>query len=139
MAIGAVLVDRARVIERLAAGVKVEGTTMTATSSSAWFRARLFLEGSPERREQGERKKVVATPQLMFAMKDENGELISGLDDSFPTAVLAKSKVEVNSAQLGRSVWFVTGDPQPIRKKRSVIGWLANLERVVERPVKGVV
>jgi hypothetical protein len=96
-----------------------------------WFRARLFLDMQQyaERDEQGERRKVVHTPQLMFGVRDVVGGAV---------AVLAEEEVEVDSPEFGRQVWRVTGDPQPIRKKRAVIGGLVTLERVVERGRAGV-
>jgi hypothetical protein len=131
VAIGAALVDRARTVRREATGQRVEGTSLMAPVFGEWFRARLFLDMQQyaERDEQGERRKVVHTPQLMFGVRDVVGGAV---------AVLAEEEVEVDSPEFGRQVWRVTGDPQPIRKKRAVIGGLVTLERVVERGRAGV-
>lgn len=128
MAIGAVLVDRARKVSRESTGRKVEGTTLMSPTHGGWFRARLFLNDAPERDESGERRKVVQTPQLMFALTDEQSE---------PVRLYAEDKVEVTSNELDAGTYRLTGDPQPIRKKRAVLGYLANLERVVERGQEG--
>jgi hypothetical protein len=127
--IGSALVDRARIVERESTGQKVEGTTLMSPTHSAWFKCRLFLESASERKEQGERRKVVATPQVLCALRDENGELV---------VIEAEMRMEISSTELGTATWNVSGDPEPIRKKRSLIGWLASIERVVERPRAGV-
>lgn len=125
MALGAVLVDRARVLRRQAAAQRVEGTTPMVTVGGAWFRARLFLQGGREMEgEQASYRRVVPGPQLMYALRDADGQPIElGFDD----------RVEVDSPQLGRAVWRVNGEPEKIRKRRAVIGHLATLERVQER------
>lgn len=129
MAIGAVLVDRARVLSKESAGRKVEGTTQMTPVIGPWFRARLFLpaageDDGPSGNGYG-RKRTVARPQLMYALRDTDG---GDIDLHFD------HKVEVDSVQLGRAVWEVDGEPEKIRKKRSLIGHLANLTKTTERP-----
>jgi hypothetical protein len=122
VALGAVLVDRARVVRKQAAAARVEGTTPMVPIAHAWFRARLFLEGAPEREQEGMRR-ATPGPQLLYALRDTDGDAIDlHFDD----------RVEVDSAELGRAMWRVNGEPQPIRKRRSLIGHLATLERVQE-------
>lgn len=131
MSITAVMVDRARIIERVETGKKVEGTTTMAPVHGPWFKVRLFLDmaQSPERSEQGERKKVVQTPLMMFGVKTLDGA---------PLELVAEQQVEISSPRFGTAVWRLTADPQPISKKRRVIGGQVSLERVAERPRRGV-
>jgi hypothetical protein len=125
MALGAVLVDRARILDKRAAASRVEGTTPMVQVELPWFRARLFLPGTRESDgHDGSYKRAVPGPQLMYGLRDSEGDAIELAFDM---------KVEVDSVQLGRAVWRVTGDPERMRKKRSVIGHLATLERVLER------
>lgn len=129
MALAGALVDRARTVRRESTGRKVEGTTQLTPTHGEWFKARLFLKAAPERREQGDRKKAVATPRLMFLVNDVGGD---------PVDLHAEDQVEVASPELGTAMWRITEEPEPIRKKRRVIGWEVGLERVLETQRKGV-
>ena len=124
MAIGSVLVDRARLIEKQAASAaRVEGTTQMALVKGAWFKCRLFISPNTEDTGPGDgsgRVRNVDSSQLMWAMKDLDGELVS---------VPFDAKVEVKSKQLGDGVYRIIAEPQQLRKQRSVIGHLANIER----------
>jgi hypothetical protein len=128
MALGSVLVDRARIVSKEAASARIEGTTQMATVTSQWFRARLFLPSAgendgPSGNGYG-RTKVISRPQLMWGMRDLDGELID---------VHFDHKIHVVSVQLGEAIWQVDGEPEKIRKRRTVIGHLATLERTTER------
>ena len=123
MAIGAVLVDRARALVKEPAAQRVEGTTTMARVPTKTFRCRLFLPGgnesvAPSPPGGDGRVKVIERPQLMW---DRKGPLVH-----------FDQEVEVVSNELGTAVWKVAGEPEKIRKKRSVIGYLATLERVRE-------
>lgn len=135
MAIGAVLVDRARVLRKVGASARVEGTTTLTTVPGAWFRARLFEGTANEFSTPGApstgRVKAVEHPQLMWAIHDENGDTIDvNFDD----------KVEVDSG-LGHAVYQVTRQPEQVRKKprSSIIMHLADLERVREHEFEAIV
>lgn len=124
MALGAALVDRARPIRKRKSAERVEGMTMVRPVSGEWFKARLFPVASPaEEDEQRGRRRALKRPQLMYGVKDAVGD---------PIVLSFDARVEVDSPQLGRSIWRVTGVPQPMRKKRSVIGFLADVEQVDE-------
>lgn len=123
MAIGAVLKDRARVIRKVGASERVEGTTQMRTIKSDWFRVRLFLPGgnesvAPSPPGGDGRVKDIKRPQLMWK---SDGETLN-FDD----------QVEVDSPQLGRAVWKVLGSPEPIRRRVNLIGYLANLQKISE-------
>lgn len=131
MGLVGVLVDRARLVTNTSTGQKVEGTTLMTEGHGEWFKCRLFLDMQqyPERTEQGGRRKRVKTPQVMFGVKDLQGD---------PLDVRGDQQIEVESKEYGRAMWQITADPQPIRKKRRVIGGLVEVERVVETPRQGV-
>lgn len=130
MSLGSALVDRARVVRRESVGVKREGTTVMSDTHGSWFKVRLFLEAAGERDEQGGRKKAVSTPQVLYGLRDLDGELVD---------LHAEDKLEIASVLGGgHELWRVMEEPQPIAKKRSVIGGLARLERVIEPTRKGV-
>jgi hypothetical protein len=118
------LVDRARIKEKVGTGTKVEGRTIHADTTGAWFRARLTLPaGQKQQDESGQRRKERKQPTLLYGKRDTEGE---------PVELEADQKVEVESEQLGSAVWRVVGTPEPLRRRRSLLGWLATLERVSE-------
>lgn len=123
MALTAALVDRARPVERRRSGRRVEGRTVFGEARGAWFKARLELPQAPEGAEAptGVRP-VVTAPTLMYGVRDSDGQ---------PVELTNQKRVEVDSKELGRATWDVVGDPQPIRKKRTLLGWQAQLRRVV--------
>lgn len=122
MALGAALVDRARVVRREEAGRKVEGTTTYGTTLGPWFKARLFPEISREQLDAANRRRIIPNkPTMLAALKDENGDRV---------LITNEARLEVDSAELGREVWDVTCEPQAIRKKRAVIGWYFSVQRV---------
>jgi hypothetical protein len=125
MALGAVLVDRARPVRKRATGEKVEGTTPMAPVHGAWFRCRLTMpKGYENGGTQQSARRSRRSPELMYEMRDLAGDdIVLRFDE----------EVIVESAELGTSRWKVNGDPEPLRKKRSVIGWIATLERVDEK------
>lgn len=124
MGLGAALVDRARPLRKEPTTARVEGTTRVAWTTHEWFRARLFLGGDAEgEAPQSNHKRVLRTPTLLCGRADSSGAaLVIQHDD----------RLEVDSAQLGRAVWEVTGEPEPLRKRRTVIGYQLTLRRVVE-------
>lgn len=126
MPIGTALVDRARLVTMEAATARVEGTTQLAPVYGEWFRCRLTLPGSQEGPDEprGYRRSI-NRPSLLYGVRDRAGQTL---------AIRFNHKVVVESKEQGiLSVWKVNGDPQPLRKKRSMIGWFAQLERLDER------
>jgi hypothetical protein len=126
MGLGSALVDRARVIRNASASdARVAGSTVLATIDGAWFRARLELPAGTEgpAPENG-RTRGVRSPTLMYEVYDEVNEHID---------LTADDRVEVNSQELGRTMWIIVAPPQPIRKKRRVIGWQTTLRRIDNR------
>lgn len=140
MALGAVLVDRARLLELQAASpVKVEGTTQFATVRGNWFKARLILPAGPQDSTPGDaplmrgigkgRIRALANAQLLLGVRDLESQTID---------IHFDMKVEVRSPQLGNGVYRVMNEPEPIRKKRRVIGYLADIERSNERQFEAI-
>lgn len=129
MALSSALVDRARRVRNEATPRRVEGTTTFATVTGAWFKARLTVPAAPEADDaQGSHRRTVARPTLLLGVRDREGNRLE------PGFLSADDKVEVDSRQFGRGVWEVTGDPEPLRKKRRVIGFQATLAKVDEDP-----
>lgn len=126
VSIARALVDRARVVQREATAVKVEGTTHFVDTTGAWFKARLIMaqiDGEAGGNQPG-RTRVPRTPQLLYGLRDETGgDALLHADD----------RVEVSSAELGDSVWYVNGEPQPLRKRVAMLGWYCDLQAVEER------
>jgi hypothetical protein len=121
MGLTGALVDRARTVESRRSGRRVEGRTVFRPVAGTWFKARLELPQGSETDAPTGARTVIVQPTLMFATRDSDGQ---------PVEVTNQKRVEVDSAQLGRTVWDVIADPQPIRKRRTVIGWQAPLRRV---------
>jgi hypothetical protein len=120
------LVDRARRLIDTPTPVRVEGTTQFQTLHSPWFKVRLTLEAAPESDDpQAAHRRVPRPATLLVGLKDVDHNLVE---------INADDKLEVDSKQLGRAIYQITGDGQPIRKKRKLIGWQATLTRVEEHP-----
>lgn len=126
MGLGAVLVDRARQLAVVGTGTKVDGTTQTAPVEGPWFPCRLELPGTPETDGPGGGpKRTVKAPRIFYRPLAPDGTLV---------ALKATDKIEIVSPELGTAVWQATGDPEPWRKKRRVLAWAINLQRVDEHP-----
>lgn len=125
MALRAVCVDRARLLRKESSAVRVEGSTSFVAVPGQWFRCRLFLTQSTDAEDpsKGHFSSTLA-PQLLCVRRDLDGSRLHLHGDE---------RVEINSRQFGRTLWRMQGEPQPLRKRRRVIGWLAFIERVVER------
>lgn len=131
MALGAVLKDRARYVRNEPAAVKVEGSTVMVSDSSPWFRARLEMTALPESQDSQGRSRIVPAPSLMFGVRDSEGNSL--IRDDGGCVISAQDRIEVESRELGTAIWEVTGDPVPMRKKRTVLGYQAPLQRVDTR------
>lgn len=125
MAFGTALVDRARIVREEPQPRKVEGRTIFSTVTYPWFRARLTIGARPRTADPtGGRTRVESRPTLMYALRDESGE---------PVALDAEDQVEVESVGQASGLWRLDGQPQPIRKRRTVIGYEVTLRRVEQR------
>jgi hypothetical protein len=124
VSLNAALVDRARRLVGTPTPVRVEGTTQFQTLHLPWFRCRLTLSPAPESDDpQGARRRVPRPASLLIGLKDTDGNL---------NEVHADDKLEIDSKQLGRAVYMLTSDGEPIRKKKKLIGWAATATRVEE-------
>lgn len=130
MGLTAVLVDRARLVEKAATAAKVNGRTTFTTVTLPWFRARLQMPTAPKSAGPGgAATRDEVRPLLIFGIKDSEGNAI----------VLTTEKlVEVDSKQLGRAFFRPDADPEPYRKKRRVIGFEVPLRRVEEHEYEEV-
>lgn len=132
MALGAAMVDLARIyVQRPSAGGRVEGRTQLTEDVSPWIKARLTLPQAPEAIDQTPRgrRRVASVPTMMCLAKDKAGGLVE-INTQHRIGVLSKQQfgagVEV--------IYQVTANPEPIRKKRKVIGWTVALRRVDDPP-----
>lgn len=124
MSLNAALVDRARRIVDTPLAEKVEGTTQFTTLSYSWFKCRITYGAAPESDDpQAARRRVPRPATLLCGVKDLDGNLL---------VINATDRLEMDSKQLGQAVFEVTSDGEPIRKKKKLIGWMANLTRVEE-------
>lgn len=124
MSLRSALVDTATVVRREPAGRVVEGRTIREAVEGASFRCRLDFESMEDQPEA-----VIGVPSvirsatLLFAVKDETGVAIS---------VSAADRLRITSKSLANldELFDVAGDPQPIRKKRRLIGWTVQVRHV---------
>jgi hypothetical protein len=122
--INTALVDRARRVANVPTGQRVEGTTIFETYHYPWFRCRLTLNPSQETSDQhGGRMRVRQAATMMCGVKDKDGGVLT---------IASDDRLEVDSKELGRGLYEITSDGEPIRKKKKVIGWQATLTRVDE-------
>lgn len=127
MGLRAALVDTAYRIRKGPTGERVEGSTVFRSAESEPIKARLNIQQAGERTEDG---RVLTEPQptLLVYKRDLLGEELDWK---------ATDRIRVESIQLGTHEYELQGDPQPIRKKRTVIGWSLTLRRTEENEVWG--
>lgn len=126
MGLGSALVDRARIVRNeTATRSRVEGSSVVEHVDGNWFRARLELpQGSEGMAPEQGRKRAVRAPTLMFELYDE---------ENLEVRLVGSDYVQVESEQFGLTTWQVEGDPQPIRKLRTVLGYQASLRKAEQR------
>jgi hypothetical protein len=124
VALRSALVDRARRVVPTPLPEKVEGTTIFETLRYPWFRCRVTLNAAPDSNDaQGGRRRTPRTAEIMCGVRDQDRNRLT---------IRSADRLEVYSKQLGRGVFEITSDGEPIRKKRKVIGWTATIVRVNE-------
>lgn len=122
MALRAALVDRAYIRRNRAAERKVDGRRIYSSGWSPEIRARLTVSAASKRREDG-RPMTEPRPTLILWRRDKAGARID------PRMT---DRIRVESVELGTHLHEVDGEPQPIRKKRAVIGWTMTVRRLEE-------
>jgi hypothetical protein len=111
------LIDRVRVVRKVAGGPRVEGRSWSADTHGEWMRARLFIDSAPETPDaQGGHRHVVATGHV----------LVQSYAD-----VQASDTLEVVSVA-GNGRWRVTGAPQQIRALKTVRALSVPVEQLRE-------
>ena len=126
MGLNTALVDRARRVVDTPLPTKVEGTTQFTPVADQWFKCRLSYQAAPESDDQqGGRRRTPRPGDILMGLKDFDGELVT---------VESSDRLEVDSNELGRAIFEVTADPEPIRKKKKLIGWTFTVTRVEEHP-----
>jgi hypothetical protein len=111
------------VIRKVPAGRKVEGRTVMESVDGEWFRCRLTLPSANQTPDAASgARKVVREPMLLWGLRDLSGD---------PVELTVENRVEVNSRELGRAVWDVQAEPEPLRRRRRLLGYQTTLRRVI--------
>lgn len=118
-------VDQGRLLIKEPTAARVEGRTSFVPVPGSWFKCRLFYEGAQDQADaQQAHWKTVPAPQVMAVTHAHDGSRLVFHSDY---------RLQVRSHQLGDAIWRLAGEPEPLRKRRRVIGWLLTVERVIER------
>lgn len=124
MALGVALVDRARVRTNVASNYRVEGSTVMLPTTGPEFRCRLTLpQAGKSAGAGGSRARVTKEPSLLLGLKALDG---SKLELSVEDRVLVATQGNWETVE----EWVVATDPEPLRKRKTVIGWFCSLRRV---------
>jgi hypothetical protein len=98
----------------------VRGSKTVTPVTSNDFRCRITLPKGSETHEEGRHKRRTQ-PTLLVGKYDKKGKIVS---------IKAGDDVEVVSNQHGTVRYQVAGDPEPLRKRRSIIGWQCAITKV---------
>lgn len=111
---------------------KVEGTTQFEQLDYPWFKCRLTYGLSWSRipaREAadplGGHERISHAATLLCGVKDKEGNSL---------VINPTERIEVQSKQLEGGIFEITGEPDPIRKKRKLIGYSVTISKVEEHP-----
>lgn len=123
MALTSALVDWAAVVTKLPSGERVEGRTVRSDVESPQFKCRIDVNSMTDQPDPATGVPVVTrTTNLLYGTHDITGQ---------PVLLDAGKRVRVVSTSLSMDeLWDVAGDPQPIRKRRRVIGYQVELRHV---------
>lgn len=124
MALGSALVDRARTVRHRKVNTRVQGTRQYTTDRGTWFRCRITIPKGEETHEDGRHKRR-SQPTMIIAKRDVRGEFID---------VNAWDEIEVDSREFGTVTYQVAGDLEPLRKRRTVIGWSCAITKTEAKP-----
>lgn len=120
-----VLTHRARVLQKVKAGARVEGTAVYGTVEGSWLRCRLFPDETSETDGyRGGRRVLMKTPHVIVGVKDVNGDPIA------PGDISPSVRLEIDLGQLGKQVWQVSSDPQPLLTRTKLLGFYFGVRRV---------
>lgn len=118
MGLNASFPDKGRILSQSETAVRIEGTKQHVPETGDEFRCRLEMNKETEGSDQGRRRGIVR-PSVIVGRKVR-------LDGKHDIAIKSK---EVH----GHEDWVrysIDGDPEPYRKKTTVIGWEAYIVRV---------
>lgn len=130
MSINRALVDKARKYGKARTGRKVEGSTQFQnTGLDVPFRCRLTLPGSQKNLGAGGEpvNSVNVMGTMMTGTKDSQGALLS---------FTAGDEIEIESVELGTDRWMIWQDPEPLRKRRRMVGWQMAVHRFSQPQVQ---
>lgn len=118
MGIGSVMVDKAYAVSRIKDPVSREGGHSWTDVQGEEFRCFLDFRPKTEQRGDGGARRNVTGIQLYTGKRDKKGQLMVFSD---------RQKIVVTSRKFGVQTYEVTGEPQPIAKKSSTLGWILSL------------
>lgn len=125
MALGGALKDTGRIVRKEAQAKRVEGRTRFVPVARPDFKCRLTIKRVPQTKDEAGVMSFTSTPLLLCGKRDkERNDLLFEVDDF----------VEVTSRDMPQfdGVYQVDGLPEPIRKKKRVIGWQLTLSATSE-------
>jgi hypothetical protein len=129
VSIRAVCVDRARIVRLEPSVERVEGRTTFEPIPESWFRCRLTINESTRTSMPRSQSALDFRARLMMG-----GLMTTLVDlDGNPLTFRSDVRLDVSSQQLGRAIWRIEEEPQPIRRRRNLLGYTLTMERVLER------
>ena len=123
MALRSALVDQGYLHRGVKTAKKVGGRSLFKETEGPMFRVRLDVSATPQSTTDGMIREVIS-PRLLTGKSDSEGN---------PLEFKSSDVIRVISGQLGEELWEVQGDPEPLRKRRSLIGWQLNIQRIKEQ------
>jgi hypothetical protein len=120
MALGAATPDRAVIVRKTRTGARVDGQYIDAEAFGPVFRCRFRPETESESRDEAKIRKAKPATMTVLARDASGG----------PVGIRGDDQIEIRSSQWGTMRFEVRGAPRPIRKRRAIIGWSVELQRV---------
>lgn len=126
MSLTSVMIHRARVLERVPTGAKVEGTQQYGTVEGPWFKCRLFPDETPESDSgaRGGRRVIVKGPHVVCGIRDVTGQPI------VPGDITPAVQLEIQAGELGTQLWQVKTDAQPLQNRTRLLAFYFSVQRV---------
>lgn len=127
MGLTSVLVDHARTIRQQRTGEKVEGQPQIIPQVSEWFRCRIEQAETSQQADDGHWYRVART-SVITSKYDSKRDLLE---------ILATDYIQVVSSDVDTgedTIWQVSGDVVPMRRRRGILGFYFNVDQVRESP-----
>lgn len=139
MPLSRALVDRARrvYVREDPTGDWVDGQPPTEQAYGPWFPMRFRPQAQNEVQvgNRGGYSYVDGVARVLMGLTFEDGSPVVAPDGTF-LAFDADDMLEIESAELGSARWYVNGGAVAIRRRRSLVGFRAELRRAREAQVQ---